>query len=101
MSLDGRTRPRLSSDDARAIQLGKSRRAVSHRGLRLRNKAKHPALVRRARLPGDRRAGGDAGSGRVGARAERRVSVERARRPAAVTYAPDMVRGIAAEGVPI
>ncbi len=53
-------------------------------GLRLRGQAQHPADAGRPRLPRHRRAGQDAGGGRAGAAARRRVPVQRAGRPRAL-----------------
>ncbi len=63
---------------------GAQRHAPARGGLRLRHQAQHPAAAVRLRLPRDGGAGEDAGRGRAGARAGRRVPVERAGRSRAV-----------------
>ena len=61
--------------------------APARRRLRLRHQAQHPAAARRRRLPHDGGAGADQRRGRAGARARRRVPLERPGDPEPCDYA--------------
>ena len=84
------------------VHVGRSAGAAPHRRLRLRHQAQHPAPVRRARLPRDRRARRRRRPRRCSSSSPDGVFLSNGPGdPAAVEYAPDTIRAIAEREVPI
>ncbi len=86
---------------ANVVQLGRRERCQAYRRLRLRDQAQYPAPVCREWLPSDRRTGGDAGGEAMELGPDGVFLANGPGDPAAVSYAPAIIRTLAKKGMPV